>query len=171
MTLTRLLFIIPLLSTLMLNGCAIITYEPLPPERRLPTSTQDKAPTGGPAESEGIDAPITEEAIDQVIIEQPVEPEELPATSYNAGGGVAGTLFEEGQRYLREGNLDKAEMIMERALRIEPKNGYYWYAMAEIKYRQNKHSQAAQFAYKSKSLAKGDPQLLQLNEQLLRFIQ
>ena len=166
----RLIFTIPLLLTLALNGCAIIKYEPLPPERRLPSSTQQDVPQSQPASDEKSETVIIEEPIKEVVIEQPQKPRELPPTNYSGGGGVAGALFEEGRKYLREGDLDKAEMIIERALRIEPNNGYYWYAMAEVKYRQNKHSQAAQFAYKSKSLAKGDPQLLKLNDQLLQVI-
>ncbi len=163
----RLIFTAPLLLTLMLNGCAIIKYEPLPPERELPSSAQQAPRTSQPANEIESEPVIIEESIKEVVIEQPGQ---LPPTYYNSGGGAGIALFEEGQKHLRAGNLDKAEMIIERALRIEPNNGYYWYAMAEAKYRQNKHSQAAQFAYKSKSLAKGDPQLLKLNDQLLQLI-
>ena len=64
-------------------------------------------------------------------------------------------------------NYRQAELMMERALRIEPKNGYYWYTLAEIKYGEKQYAKTVQFCLKSKSMAGNDVKLLRLNEQLM----
>jgi len=62
-------------------------------------------------------------------------------------------------------------MLIERALRIEPRNPHYWYTLARIKYAQGDSSQAIQLCRKSTSLAGGEPQLIELNSRLIRQIE
>jgi Tfp pilus assembly protein PilF len=64
-------------------------------------------------------------------------------------------------------NYSQAELMMERALRIEPKNGYFWYTLAEIKYEEKQYARTIQLCLKSKSMAGNDVKLLFLNEQLM----
>lgn len=70
---------------------------------------------------------------------------------------------------MKQGQFSRAELALERALRIEPSNGYYWYALGELKYRQNSPSQAVNFCLKSKSLAGSDRQLIRLNDELIQM--
>jgi lipopolysaccharide biosynthesis regulator YciM len=62
-----------------------------------------------------------------------------------------------------EGQFSKAEMILERALRVEPRNARLWHEMAQVKYGQKDYGQAVQFCIKSNSLAGKDNGLIQQN--------
>jgi Tfp pilus assembly protein PilF len=62
-----------------------------------------------------------------------------------------------------EGQFSKAEMILERALRVEPRNARLWHEMAQVKYGQKEYGQAVQFCIKSNSLAGKDNGLIQQN--------
>ncbi|MBM9606621.1 tetratricopeptide repeat protein [Desulfopila inferna] len=91
---------------------------------------------------------------EQVLIEPP-------------GEGPGHTLYTEAQQLLAQGNNHQAELALERALRIEPGNPAYWYAMGKTKYRQNQYAQAIQFCLKSKSLAGNNARLIRMNDQLI----
>lgn len=110
-------------------------------------------------------------------ISEPVEPEaeiseSLPPSqpdvpAYQPKTGPAAAVYADAEKNLDAGNLDKAEMLLERALRIEPRNAHYWYTMARIKYQQKQYKQTIQFCLKSNSLAMGIPQLTKLNFSLM----
>ncbi len=51
------------------------------------------------------------------------------------------------------GNLDKAMLRLERAVRIEPANATVWHYMAKLFLQQENYKQAAGYAAKSNSLA------------------
>jgi predicted Zn-dependent protease len=85
--------------------------------------------------------------------------------------GPANALYEDATQSMAEGAFNKAELSLERALRIEPSNPYYWYTMGKIKYRQGANAQAIQFCLKSKSLAGRDAKLVSLNDDLIMRIQ
>lgn len=85
---------------------------------------------------------------------------------YSQGPGR--TLFLDAQELLSQGRNVKAELAMERALRIEPSNPAYWYFMAKVKHRQGQNSQAIQFCLKSQSLTGKNSKLHNLNRGLIR---
>lgn len=85
--------------------------------------------------------------------------------------GPANVLYEDAAQSMAEGAFNKAELSIERALRIEPSNPYYWYTMGKVKHRQGANAQAIQFCLKSKSLAGRDAKLIKLNDDLIRKIQ
>ena len=85
--------------------------------------------------------------------------------------GPANALYEDAAQSMAEGAFNRAELSLERALRIEPSNPYYWYTMGKIKYRQGANAQAIQFCLKSKSLAGRDVKLVKLNDDLIKRIQ
>jgi uncharacterized protein HemY len=58
-------------------------------------------------------------------------------------------------------------MLLERALRIEPRNPHYWYTLGMAKYRQKQYPQAVQFCLKAESLAASQPGLLARSRELL----
>ncbi|MFT5700017.1 MAG: tetratricopeptide (TPR) repeat protein [Desulforhopalus sp.] len=81
--------------------------------------------------------------------------------------GPAAPLYRKAKSFLDQKDYRQAELAIERALRIEPKNGYYWYTLAEIKYGDKQYGRTRQLCLKSKSLAGGDTELIRLNEQLM----
>lgn len=85
--------------------------------------------------------------------------------------GPANALYKDATQSMAEGAFNKAELSLERALRIEPSNPYLWYTMGKIKYRQGANAQAIQFCLKSKSLAGRDIKLVRLNDELIKKIQ
>ena len=101
---------------------------------------------------------------------EPAEPEvEVvpPASSIDMMSGPAAPLYRKAKSLLIQKEYKQAELTMERALRIEPKNGYYWYMLAEIASSQKQNGRTVQFCLKSKSLAGSDTRLINLNEQLI----
>lgn len=78
-------------------------------------------------------------------------------------GKAAGTLLASARQNVREGQFSQAEMKLERALRVEPRNARLWHEMAQVKYRQKDYGQAVQFCIKSNSLAGKDYWLIQQN--------
>lgn len=86
---------------------------------------------------------------------------------YSPKLGSAASLYHQAKVSFDQGRYNQAEMELERALRIEPRNAEYWYAMAKVKYQQNFHNQAIQFCLKSKSLAGQNSKLIRLNDALI----
>ena len=86
---------------------------------------------------------------------------------YSPKLGPAASLYSQAKVSLDQGRYHQAELDLERALRIEPRNGEYWYAMARVKYQQNLHNQAIQFCLKSKSLAGQNSELIRMNDALI----
>ncbi len=151
----RYLFLIFICSIFFLHGCASV-YQPLPPPQ--PSYPQPSYPS----------PPQTTIPPPSTVPDSIPEP---PPLDYKAQTGVASSLYNQSRKLISEGQYGQAELTLERALRIEPKNGYYWYTMADLKYRQNKRSQAVQFCLKSKSLAGKDKKLVQLNNALIQKAQ
>ena len=90
-----------------------------------------------------------------------------PVAIYSPKLGPAASLYRQAESSLAQGRYRQAEMELERALRIEPRNGDYWYTMARVKYHQNLPDQAIQFSLKSKSLAGHNSDLIRLNDELI----
>lgn len=151
---------------LMINGCTVKKIIP-PPSYPQPAPSRP-APTKPPRPAQPVPAPVPAPA--PVPTPAPSPPQE-PAGIYRPKTGPAGALYASAQQALGSGNYQQAEMSMERALRIEPRNGHYWYTMAQVKYRQGQYSQAIQFCSKSKSLAGRNSQLLRLNDDLMQRAQ
>lgn len=112
-------------------------------------------------------APVYEPS-DRTSYSEPGVPKVTP-TSPKADmlSGPAAPLHKKAQALLANKEYRLAELAIERALRVEPKNSYYWHTLAEIAFSQNQHGRAVQLCLKSKSLASGDARLIQLNDQLI----
>ena len=91
-----------------------------------------------------------------------------PAVESKPVAGPAAALFHEAEEARQAGRLAEAEMLLERALRIEPRNPHYWHGLAQVKYRQEKYRETVQFCLKVESLAAKQPQLIARNKELLR---
>ena len=80
---------------------------------------------------------------------------------------ASASLLESAKQALRVDEFNQAEIFLERALRLEPRNGELWHAMGQVKFEQNHHAQAVQFCLKSNSLAKKNPLLIRKNWSLM----
>jgi len=149
-----------LLLAMLLNGCTVKQpvsrpqYPKQPPPRTSPAKVPP--PSGYPTRT--VPTPRPE------VVTPPHEQE--PAAVYKPKLGPGGALYGSARKELAEGNYRQAEMTLERALRIEPRNAHYWYAMAQVKYQQKQYAQTVHLCSKSKSLAGKDTQLLRLNDEL-----
>ena len=68
---------------------------------------------------------------------------------------------------MQAGRLADSEILLERALRIEPRNPYYWHSLAEVKYRKGQYRETVQLCLKADSLAARYPQLVARNKELM----
>lgn len=78
---------------------------------------------------------------------------------------VAMVRAAEGER--RAGRLEQAAALLERALRIEPRNALLWHRLARIRLAQGAPRQAAGLAAKSNALAGRDRRLKAANWRLI----
>lgn len=90
-----------------------------------------------------------------------------PPAEYRPQTGSAAALYAEAEKALHAGRYTTSEMLLERALRIEPRNPHYWYTMALVKYRQGLYPQTVQLCLKTHSLAGNQPQLTSRNRTLM----
>ena len=141
--------------TLCLHGCAV------------------KHRVGRPAGPAPLPAPVLRP--DSAPLPPPL-PVPLPGPSVRSGresvpvaeeGRAAGTLLASARQNVRAGQFSQAEMVLERALRLEPRNARLWHEMAQVKYGQRDYGQVVQFCIKSNSLAGKDYGLIQQNWRLM----
>lgn len=78
------------------------------------------------------------------------------------------SLVAQASRMRAAGNLESAAASLERALRIEPRNGWLWHRLAQIRLDQGRNDLAINLARKSSSLAAGDQELVRANRELIR---
>jgi tetratricopeptide (TPR) repeat protein len=67
--------------------------------------------------------------------------------------GHTGTLLASANKAMEAGQPDKAEMYLERALRLSPRDAQLWHGMAKVRFAQGNYAQTVQFCLKSNSLA------------------
>ena len=108
-----------------------------------------------------------------VPIERPevpttIERPKKPVTQQPSPAGPAHSLYAKANEALSSGHPDQAEMLLERALRIEPRNALYWHLLAQSKYAQGDFEQTVQFCRKAESLAGNNSALRQNNRSLLQ---
>lgn len=99
--------------------------------------------------------------------------EQADADSGDSAGPVStnratNSLVAQADRMRAAGNLESAAASLERALRIEPRNGWLWHRLAQIRLDQGRNDLAANLARKSNSLAGGDQELIRKNNELIR---
>ena len=161
-----------ILVFLFLHGCA----------RHRPPRHPPKEPAREQEQTLPLEQGQRQEKQPEIIQEEDIEPsprepitqeheERSGSPELKAQKGPAQALFHDAEQALQEGQYKRAEMLLERALRIEPKNGWYWHAMGRVQYEQGSFDQAMQFCRKSNSLAGKDTDLKRNNQVLLEKIQ
>ncbi len=98
------------------------------------------------------------------VMAEPAEPE-APATF--TPSGPAASLSLQAENALRAGAPGRAEMLIERALRIDPGQGLYWHILGRARYDQGAYAQAVQFFLKAESRLDGSGELACSNRQYL----
>jgi tetratricopeptide (TPR) repeat protein len=76
-------------------------------------------------------------------------------------------LLSQAKRQERAGQPERAAAVIERALRIDPKNAELWYRLALLRLQQGQYALAASLAAKSKALAQGNTPLQRKNQILI----
>ena len=103
-------------------------------------------------------------------VQPPDRPEgeaEMMTAVYSPTLGAAAVLYRQAESSFTKGSYRQAEMEIERAVRIEPRNVDYWHTLGKVMYQQRLYEQAVQICLKSKSLAGSNRQLLQMNDELI----
>lgn len=91
--------------------------------------------------------------------------EDIGATQ-DVGRAVA-TLLARAQIKQGQARWEQAAELLERALRIEPRNAQLWHRLAKIRLQQGRYGMAESLAQKSNALAKDDETLKRLNAELI----
>ena len=68
------------------------------------------------------------------------------------------------------GRSERAAAVLERALRIEPRNPELWHRLAKLRYKQGQYTLAESLAAKSSALARDDWQLKEENNLLIQQV-
>ncbi len=81
--------------------------------------------------------------------------------------GPARVLLAQAQLAAQAGELNRAIALVERAVRIEPRNPYLWHRLAQLQLRAGNRTKAAQFARRSEQFGDQDPQLRRANRHII----
>ncbi len=76
-------------------------------------------------------------------------------------------LVQQSQQQNQEGNTSRSISLLERALRIAPKDAGLWLELARRYLEKNRPEQAVQFARKAVSLGQDDPDLLNAADKII----
>lgn len=94
-------------------------------------------------------------------------PPALPVLRPRDSSGPAASLLASVDEALAAGELERAAALCERALRISPRDGYLWYRLASIHYRQQNYSEAIGFARRALSFSGSDRDLTDAGNTLI----
>ncbi len=94
-------------------------------------------------------------------------PEPQQNTPAPAASPAVVALLQDSQRQNDAGQPARAAALLERALRIEPRNATLWQRLADVRLRQGRAAQAESLALKSNSLAGTDTPLQARNWQII----
>lgn len=157
-----------LLLLSVLSACASYNGRPQAPvSTSVPAVvTESSSPAATPSPVQTLPAPVRtapdlrpETPPPQPAPQRPSEPA-TPASTLQASVDQA----------IAEGDLERAAALSERALRINPRDGYLWYSRADISFQQRRYSEAEGFARRALSFAGSDRSLTQQINQLLSRI-
>lgn len=133
----------------LLAGCATFDEPPPPrPPSEPPEERPEPDDTGWewPGEPEPLPEP------------EPVR-EQHPRHLVEVSGPAVVSLHQQAEQESSAGRHDNAVAVLERALRIEPRNPFLWSALAEAHLAAGHHAQAENSAVRANSLARGNPWL------------
>ena len=85
--------------------------------------------------------------------------------------GTVLALLSQAKEQEKAGNPEKAAAVLERALRIEPRNAELWYRLALLRLEQGQLDLAKSFAAKSSALAQGNEELQLKNRTIIEQVE
>ena len=97
---------------------------------------------------------------------QPDESRVKISSQQDAGRAVT-SLLAKADTQVQQMQWERAAAYLERALRIEPRNGYLWHRLARVRMQQGQVELAKNLVQKSNALAGTDEELKLNNAQLL----
>jgi predicted Zn-dependent protease len=80
---------------------------------------------------------------------------------------VAVDINQQAGRLVQSGQLDAAAQVLERGLRIVPKDASLWSHLATVRLQQKHYGQARSLAAKSNSLAGGNTTVIRNNQRIM----
>lgn len=122
------------------------------------TPAPEPAPESTPAPLPEAGAPITEAPPPVPVPIQPTTPElpQQPRTAEEISGSAVTSLIKQARQLQDAGKNDQAAAVLERALRIEPRNYFTWAMLANVNLAQGNYDQAESLAERSNSLSRGN---------------
>lgn len=96
-----------------------------------------------------------------------VEEDKAVTDTTTGTGRAVTTLLAKSTTQIEAGEWEKAAALLERALRIEPRNANLWQRLAEVRLSQGQYAQAESLATKSNALASQDQTLQARNAQII----
>lgn len=79
-----------------------------------------------------------------------------PKTAEQISGAAVASLIKQARDYRNAGQPEKAAGVLERALRIEPRNYFAWAALGQAYLAQRSYAQAESMALRSNAIARGN---------------
>lgn len=108
-----------------------------------------------PSVPEPVIQPLPPQPMPQAPQVLPVPPAG-PKTAEDISGGAVTSLMKQARTYLSANQPDRAAGVLERALRIEPRNYFVWSTLGQAYLAQKNYAQAESVAGKSNALAHGN---------------
>jgi len=124
----------PLLLLLLLQGCST-SQVVIPVEDRTTTSLSPASTITTPTSTQTVTAPTWSEPVMEESSTDPLSP-----------------LLQDIDKNIEQGKIERAEMLIERALRIDSERPSLWSSFAEIKFRQESYKESVTLAKKSNLL-------------------
>lgn len=87
-------------------------------------------------------------------------------STQDSGRAVA-TLLTKVEQHAQQGEWERAAALLERALRIEPRNAQLWHRLAKVRLQQGRYGMAENLAEKSNALAGDNTGLKRRNAELI----
>ena len=84
--------------------------------------------------------------------------------------GPSAVLLAQANTLEQAGDVDKSIALVERAVRIEPRNAFAWHRLAKLYFALVEYGKAEQFARRSIQFAAGNKRLIEDNQQLIELI-
>ncbi|HEC18338.1 MAG TPA: tetratricopeptide repeat protein [Gammaproteobacteria bacterium] len=84
-------------------------------------------------------------------------------------GRAINTLLARAELQVQQSRWERAAALLERALRIEPRNAGLWHRLALVRFRQGRYAMAESLAQKSTALAGDDEALKRRNAELIEM--
>lgn len=148
------------LIMVFLGGCTVPVYEPAPSP---PPPRPSPAPAPPPRE---VPAPVPPPAPPPPVLE-PAPPPPPPPPSATA----TAALLAQSRTQAAAGNFPLATATLERALRIDPRDGRLWLELGRLKLRQGDRTQAHSMGQRALALAGADQALQAECEKLIAAAQ